>query len=113
MGSRAMKTLALLAVVMSAAYYYHLQHPETVAKLLAPRSTPRPAARAHAAATPKPQLHYHSPLDASNSRSSSGYFSAEPPERYETTGQRSTASGRAALLDHPADNVLVADEDAP
>ena len=95
-----MKTLALLAVVASAIYYCYLQRPEFFAKRYrATTLTIRPASTA----TPRPALHYHSPLDASNSRGSSGYFSAEPPEHYETTGQRATASGRAALLNPPAE----------
>lgn len=95
-----MKILALLAVVVSAAYYYHLLHPETAAKLLPQRFVPVAAAKP-APAAPKPQMHYHSPLDVSSSRGSAGYYSAEAPEHYEVTGQRSTASGRAALLNPP------------
>ena len=97
-----MKLLALFAVATSAAYYCYLQHPELLPKKY--RSTTTLTIRPTPSVAPKPTLHYHSPLDASNSRSSSGYFSAEPSERYETTGQRATASGRAALLNPPAED---------
>ena len=91
MRSRAMRSLALIAVVVAGYYYYyHQQHPAFGRHAFFTSSaTPAPAAT--------PVLHYHSPLDVGNTRGSAGYYSTEPTERYETTGPRSTASGRAAL----------------
>ena len=87
-----MRSLALLAIVVAGCYYYHQQHPAFARRAFTFSSSPVAPV---AAATPV--LHYHSPLDADNARGSSGYYSTEPSERYETSGPKSTASGRAAL----------------
>ena len=95
MRSLVMRSLVLLAVVLAGGYYYHQQHPAFARRAFT--FSPLTAAPAAPAATSV--LHYHSPLDAGNTRGSSGYYSTEPAERYETTGPKSTASGRAAVAE--------------
>lgn len=106
-----MKSLLLLAVAAAGVYYYYLQHPEIAAKYRAPAATR--VVRSAPPATPAPSLHYHSPLDASNGRSSAGYYSTQAPERYEVTGQRSTAPGRALQTFPPAGNPRSPDAGTP